>query len=69
MDRSCERSAVSASETEIPVADASIFRPKDLVKVTATGEVLFVEAIDETEGQIQSPLTVHMAKPLPRKFQ
>lgn len=43
-------SAVSASETEIPVADASIFRPKDLVKVTATEEVLFVEAIDETEG-------------------
>lgn len=39
-----------ATAKTIPVDDSSIFRPRDLVKVTATGEVLLVENIDETSG-------------------
>ena len=34
----------------ITVSDSSIFRPRDLVKVTATGEVLLVNSINEAQG-------------------
>lgn len=37
-------------QVEIAVSDSSIFRPRDLVKVTATGEVLLVNSINETTG-------------------
>lgn len=40
----------STGSAEIAVSDSSIFRPRDLVKVTATGEVLLVNSIDETPG-------------------
>ena len=36
----------------ITVSDSSIFRPRDLVKVTATGEVLLVNSINEAQGSI-----------------
>lgn len=43
-------SATAGTIGEIAVNDSSIFRPRDLVKVTATGEVLLVNSIDETQG-------------------
>lgn len=42
--------AAVGAVVEIAVNDSSIFRPRDLVKVTATGEVLLVNSIDETQG-------------------
>lgn len=41
--------ATTGAVVEIAVNDSSIFRPRDLVKVTATGEVLLVNSIDETQ--------------------
>lgn len=43
-------SATTGATGVITVNDSSIFRPRDLVKVTATGEVLLVNSIDETQG-------------------
>ena len=43
-------SGANGTAGEITVNDSSIFRPRDLVKVTATGEVLLVNSIDETQG-------------------
>jgi hypothetical protein len=42
-------SATTGATGVIDVNDSSIFRPRDLVKVTATGEVLLVNSIDETQ--------------------
>lgn len=42
--------AVLATDTEIPVLDASIFIPKDIVKIPSTGEVMSVVSIDTTSG-------------------
>lgn len=47
----------SAGSAEIAVSDSSIFRPRDLVKVTATGEVLLVNSIDETPGSNKITVT------------
>lgn len=44
------KGSVTADQTVISVTDATIFRAKDLIKVPSTGEVMFVVAIDETEG-------------------
>jgi hypothetical protein len=43
-------SGADDEDVEIAVSDSSIFRPRDLVKVTETGEVLLVNSIDETQG-------------------
>jgi len=43
-------SGADDEDVEIAVSDSSIFRPRDLVKVTETGEVLLVNSIDETPG-------------------
>ena len=44
------RASETDSATTIRVTDASVFRPRDLVKVVSTGEVMFVTAIDESAG-------------------
>jgi len=41
-----------AGDTTISVNKASIFSPKDLVKNTATGEVMFVNSVDTAGGTI-----------------
>src|SRR5690606_13494533 len=43
-------SGANGEAAVIAVNDSSIFRPRDLVKVTATGEVLLVNSINETSG-------------------
>ena len=43
-------SGADDEDVEIAVSDSSIFRPRDLVKVTETGEVLLVNSIDEAQG-------------------
>src|SRR5690606_36228943 len=40
-------SAVTASDTDIPVLDATIFRAQDVINVPKTGEILFVAASNE----------------------
>ena len=50
-------SAADGTTVTITVNDSSIFRPRDLVKVTATGEVLLVNSIDETSGSNKITVT------------
>lgn len=50
-------SGADDEDVEIAVSDSSIFRPRDLVKVTATGEVLLVNSIDETQGSNKITVT------------
>ena len=50
-------SGANGTAAEITVNDSSIFRPRDLVKVTATGEVLLVNSIDETSGSNKITVT------------
>lgn len=45
-------SAVTASDTDIPVLDATIFRAKDVIKVPKTGEIMFVTASNEATNTI-----------------
>jgi len=50
-------SGADGTAVTITVNDSSIFRPRDLVKVTATGEVLLVNSIDETSGSNKITVT------------
>ena len=55
--------ATTGAVVEIAVNDSSIFRPRDLVKVTATGEVLLVNSISETQGANTITVTRGYADP------
>lgn len=43
---------VDAASTDVPVDDATIFRPKDVIKVPKTGEVMFVTAVNEDTNTV-----------------